>query len=46
MEQVGWDGKPRPAAQRRKVAEGGDWPETLEPQPDDYAGEVYLGPLA
>lgn len=46
MEQIGWDGKPRPAAQRRDVADGLDWPETLEPLPDDYAGEVYLGPLA
>lgn len=46
MEQVGWDGKPRPAALRRKVAAGGDWPETLDPLPDDYSGEVYQGPLA
>jgi len=46
MEQIGWDGKPRPAAQRRKAADGLDWPETLEPLPDDYTGEVYLGPLA
>lgn len=46
MEQVGWDGKPRPASQRRTVADGLDWPETLEPQPDEHAGEVFLGPLA
>ena len=46
MEQIGWDGKPRPAARRRGVAAPGSWPATLEPLPDDYAGEVYLGPLA
>jgi catechol 2,3-dioxygenase-like lactoylglutathione lyase family enzyme len=46
MEQVGWDGRPRPADQRRKVKEGGNWPDSLEPMQDDYAGEVYLGPLA
>lgn len=46
MEQVGWDGRPRPPELRRRVAEPGRWPETLEPLSDDYAGEVYLGPLA
>jgi catechol 2,3-dioxygenase-like lactoylglutathione lyase family enzyme len=46
MEQVGWDGRPRPSEARRKVKEGADWPETLAPMQDDYAGEVYLGPLA
>lgn len=46
MEQVGWDGKPRPAEMRRQVAPDGDWPETLEPLPDDYSGEVFQGPLA
>ncbi len=43
MEQVGWDGKPRPASARREV-EQGNWPETLEALPDSYAGEPYLGP--
>lgn len=43
MEQVGWDGKPRPASQRRKVAQG-NWPETLEALPDSFTGEPYLGP--
>jgi catechol 2,3-dioxygenase-like lactoylglutathione lyase family enzyme len=46
MEQVGWDGRPRPAEARRVVASEGDWPETLEPLADDYTGEVFLGPLA
>lgn len=44
-EQVGWDGRPRPAEARRKVAPG-RWSETLEPLADDYTGEVFLGPLA
>jgi catechol 2,3-dioxygenase-like lactoylglutathione lyase family enzyme len=43
MEQVGWDGKPRPAAKRRKV-EQGNWPETLDALSDTYTGEPFLGP--
>lgn len=43
MEQIGWDGKPRPAAARRKVTPG-NWPPTLEAQSDSYAGEPFLGP--
>lgn len=46
MEQVGWDGKPRPAEMRRKVKPGAPWPDELEPLADDYTGEVFLGPLA
>jgi hypothetical protein len=42
MEQVGWDGKVRPAAQRRPV--DAKWPETLEALPDSFEGEPYLGP--
>jgi catechol 2,3-dioxygenase-like lactoylglutathione lyase family enzyme len=44
MEQIGWDGKPRPASQRRKV-DNARWPESLEPMSDSFAGEVLLGPL-
>jgi catechol 2,3-dioxygenase-like lactoylglutathione lyase family enzyme len=44
MEQVGWNGEPRPAAQRPKV-DAAAWPETLDPQPDLYGGEVFMGPL-
>jgi hypothetical protein len=40
---VGWDGKPRPADQRRKVTPG-QWPDTLEPLSDTYTGEPFLGP--
>ena len=43
MEQVGWDGKPRPAAERRKV--GKEWPESLEPMSDSYADPAFMGPL-
>ena len=44
MEQIGWDGKPRPAASRRKIV-AGKWPKTLEADADSYAGEPFLGPL-
>ena len=44
MEQIGWDGKPRPADRRRKVTPG-VWPEALEPTSDSYMGEPFLGPL-
>lgn len=43
MEQVGWDGKPRPAHLRPKV-DNTNWPDTVAGQSDSYAGEVYLGP--
>jgi len=43
MEQVGWDGRPRPKEMRRKLGNG-DWPEVLEPMSDTYHGEPYLGP--
>ena len=44
MEQVGWDGKPRPTSQRREVVPG-VWPDTLETVSDSYMGEPFLGPL-
>lgn len=43
MEQVGWDGKPRPKELRPKVSPG-EWPEVLEPMSDTYQGEPFLGP--
>lgn len=43
MEQVGWDGKPRPKELRRKVNYE-NWPEALEPMSDTYQGEPFLGP--
>lgn len=44
MEQIGWDGRPRPAELRPRVGSK-DWPEEIEAQPDTYAGETLLGPL-
>ena len=44
MEHVGWDGKPRPKDQRRKV-DNAAWPETLDAMSNSYAGEQLLGPL-
>ena len=43
MEQVGWDGRPRPPELRRAVAS--EWPEQLEPLSDTYADQTFLGPL-
>jgi len=44
MEQVGWDGKPRPASQRAKI-DNARWPEAVEGQSDTFLGEPFLGPL-
>jgi catechol 2,3-dioxygenase-like lactoylglutathione lyase family enzyme len=43
MEQIGWDGRPRPKELRPKVSPG-EWPEVLEPRSDTYQGEPFLGP--
>ena len=51
MEQLGWEGKPRPGELRRKVgAEASThnveaWPEALEPMSDTYVDQVFQGPL-
>lgn len=45
MEQVGWDGKPRPKELRRPV-DPHNWPEILEPLTDTYTGEPFIGPWA
>ena len=44
MEQIGWDGKPRPAHLRPRVGRDG-WPAALASTPDAYTGETLLGPL-
>lgn len=44
MEQVGWDGRPRPASLRPRV-EDGNWPDTVEAASDTFLGEAYLGPF-
>jgi catechol 2,3-dioxygenase-like lactoylglutathione lyase family enzyme len=43
MEQIGWDGKPRPKESRRpsKLSE---WPDVLEEDSDAYLGEPFFGP--
>ena len=43
MEQLGWQGVPRPRSERRPTA--GAWPETIEPLSDTYADQVFQGPL-
>jgi catechol 2,3-dioxygenase-like lactoylglutathione lyase family enzyme len=43
MEQLGWDGKPRPEELRRKTS--AEWPETLESLSDTYVDQVFQGPL-
>jgi catechol 2,3-dioxygenase-like lactoylglutathione lyase family enzyme len=44
MEQIGWDGRPRPAALRRKV-DNANWPDSLDALPDTFLGPVFQGPL-
>ncbi|MFQ6027933.1 MAG: VOC family protein [Dehalococcoidia bacterium] len=43
MEQLGWEGKPRPQELRRKT--NSEWPEALEPLSDTYVDQVFQGPL-
>jgi catechol 2,3-dioxygenase-like lactoylglutathione lyase family enzyme len=43
MEQVGWDGRVRPAGERRRVT--AEWPEVLEPLSDSLVDQVFQGPL-
>ncbi len=43
MEQIGWDGKPRPKELRDPRALK-DWPETLANNSDAYLGEPFFGP--
>ena len=43
MEQIGWDGKPRPKELRRPLKMI-DWPATLDGDSNVYLGEPFLGP--
>lgn len=43
MEQIGWDGRPRPQSQRPKI-DNESWPEYVDAASDTFAGEVFLGP--
>ncbi|MEH2609638.1 VOC family protein [Bradyrhizobium sp. AZCC 1693] len=42
MEQIGWDGKPRPTDEPAAPA----WPDNVEETSASYRGEVFLGPHA
>ena len=44
MEQIGWDGRPRPAS-LRPVVDNASWPEFVPGASDAFLGEPYLGPL-
>ncbi len=44
MEQIGWDGQPRPASLRPKI-DNQNWPDTVAGASDTFAGEAFLGPL-
>jgi catechol 2,3-dioxygenase-like lactoylglutathione lyase family enzyme len=43
MEQVGWDGRPRPAESRVRV-DNTRWPDTVPAASDTFLGENFLGP--
>ena len=43
IEQIGWDGKPRPK-ELRQPRPMSAWPETLDANSDAYTGEPFLGP--
>ena len=43
MEQIGWNGRPRPGDQRRQI-DNENWPETLSSASDTFAGEQFMGP--
>jgi catechol 2,3-dioxygenase-like lactoylglutathione lyase family enzyme len=43
MEQIGWDGRPRPQHLRPWV-DPHNWPDVLEPASDTFMGETFLGP--
>lgn len=45
MEQVGWDGQPRPR-DLPQTAPSAEWPEVVEGGTDVYTGEPFLGPWA
>ncbi len=45
MEQVGWDGRPRPADQRRPIDHNA-WPDTIDAADDEFCGETFMGPWA
>jgi catechol 2,3-dioxygenase-like lactoylglutathione lyase family enzyme len=44
MEQIGWDGKPRPASQRRRPLS--PWPEEIDGTADSFVDLTLQGPMA
>ncbi len=45
MEQLGWEGQPRPGELRRSAGAVAEWPETLDALSDTYMDQVFQGPL-
>ncbi len=43
MEQIGWDGKPRPAESRERLS--AEWPETIETELDTFMSLGRQGPM-
>jgi catechol 2,3-dioxygenase-like lactoylglutathione lyase family enzyme len=43
MEQLGWDGRPRPSHLRPSITK--PWPDAVDAQADTYDGSAYIGPL-
>ena len=43
MEQIGWDGRPRPADQRPRI-DNNAWPQYVDAHSDAFSGEVFMGP--
>jgi catechol 2,3-dioxygenase-like lactoylglutathione lyase family enzyme len=43
IEQVGWDGKPKPVELRPKIEK--DWPQVLERSTQTYAARAFQGPI-
>lgn len=43
MDQVGWDGAPKPASARRTVEY--PWPDVLDPLADSFVDRTFAGPL-
>jgi catechol 2,3-dioxygenase-like lactoylglutathione lyase family enzyme len=43
MEQIGWDGRPRPAGLRVQAGQG--WPDSVDAHSDTYADSAFQGPL-
>jgi catechol 2,3-dioxygenase-like lactoylglutathione lyase family enzyme len=43
IEQLGWDGRPRPTHLRLSITQ--PWPDAVDAQTDTYVGPAFLGPL-